>query len=137
VTPAAAAVLGEGWLPGPGATGDNTYSGVIDSPAGGSQIARSGPIQVAGWFIDRTADGWAGADDVEIYLGTLGNGGSLLTHAFFARERPDVAATFGRPDWARSGWSAIVPTTALVPGTNIVSVYAHSPAKGWWYKQVT
>jgi hypothetical protein len=30
-----------------------------------------------------------------------------------------------------------VLTTALVPGTNVVSVYAHSPAKGWWYKQVT
>src|SRR5229473_3788773 len=70
-----------------------------------------------GWFVDRTSDGWAGADDVEIYLGTIGNGGALLTHAFFARHRPDVAATFGRPDWAASSWSAIIPTTALVPGT--------------------
>src|SRR5205823_8845705 len=28
----ASAALGEGWLPGPGAVGDNTYSGVIDIP---------------------------------------------------------------------------------------------------------
>jgi hypothetical protein len=133
----AAPVLGEGWLAGPGAAGDNTYSGVIDAPAVSAPVTSSGAVQMAGWFVDRTADGWAGADDVEIYLGTMGNGGALLTHAFFARARPDVAATFGRADWVASGWSAIVPTTALVPGNNVVSVYAHSPAKGWWYKQVT
>jgi hypothetical protein len=133
----AAPVLGEGWLAGPGAVGANTYSGVIDAPIVGTSLTTSGAVQMAGWFVDRTADGWAGADDVEIYLGTMGNGGALLTHALFARERPDVAATFGRPDWAASGWTAIVPTTALVPGSNVVSVYAHSPAKGWWYSQVT
>jgi hypothetical protein len=133
----AAATLGDGWLAGPGATGANTYSGVVDTPSSGVQITTSGAVQVAGWFLDRTADGWAGADDVEIYLGTMANGGTLLTHAFFARQRPDVAATFGRPDWVASGWLALVPTTALVPGNNLVSVYAHSPAKGWWYKQVT
>jgi hypothetical protein len=118
----AAPVLGDGWLAGPGAVADNTYSGVIDVPAVGAPVTTSGAVQMAGWFVDRTADGWAGADDVEIYLGTIGNGGALLTHAFFARPRPDVAATFGRPDWAASGWSAIVPTTALVPGNNVVSV---------------
>ncbi|MDQ6669306.1 MAG: hypothetical protein M3069_00815 [Chloroflexota bacterium] len=133
----AAPVLGVGWLAGPGAVGDNTYSGVIDAPAVVAPVTTSGAVQLAGWFVDRTADGWAGADDIEIYLGTIGNGGALLTHAFFARPRSDVAATFGRPDWAASGWTAIVPTTALVPGNNVVSVYAHSPAKGWWYKQVT
>lgn len=132
-----AAPLGEGWLAGPGAVGDNTYAGVIDSPVAGLQITRTGAVQLAGWFVDRTAQGWAGADDVEIYLGTLGNGGGLLTHAFFGEDRPDVAATFGHPDWLRSGWTAIVPTNSLVPGTNVLSVYAHSPAKGWWYKQVT
>jgi hypothetical protein len=133
----AAPVLGDGWLAGPGAVGDNTYSGVIDAPVVGALVTTSGAVQMAGWFVDRTADGWAGADDVEIYLGTMGNGGALLTHAFFARDRPDVATAFGRPDWAVSGWSAFVPATALVPGNNVVSVYAHSPAKGWWYKQVT
>jgi hypothetical protein len=132
----AAPVLGDGWLPGPGALGENTYSGVIDAPVAGARVTASGVVQMAGWFVDRTAAGWAGADDLEIYLGTMSNGGTLLTHALFARERPDVAATFGRPDWTASGWSAIAPTTALVPGNNVLSVYAHSPAKGWWYRQV-
>lgn len=134
---AAAPVLGEGWLGGPGAVGDNTYSGVVDAPGAGVQITRPGAIQLAGWFVDRTAEGWSGADDLEIYLGTLGNGGSLLNHALFAEDRPDVAATFGRADWLRSGWTAIVATNSLLPGANVLSVYVHSPAKGWWYKQVT
>src|SRR5205085_4468318 len=93
--------------------------------------------QMAGWFVDRTAEGWAGADDVEIYLGTFGNGGRLLTHALFAQDRPDVATTLGRADWSASGWSASVSSAALQSGLNLVSVYVHSPAKGWWYKQVT
>ncbi|MCA1647895.1 MAG: hypothetical protein LC797_21345, partial [Chloroflexi bacterium] len=134
---ATAAVLGEGWLAGPGAMGDNTYSGVIDSPLTNARLSTAGTIQLSGWFVDRTANGWAGGDDVEIYLGTLGNGGTLLAHAYFARPRPDVAGTFGRPDWVESGWAAIVPTNALLPGANHLSVYAHSPAKGWWYTQVT
>src|SRR5205823_13409362 len=67
----------------------------------------------------------------------MNNGGTLLTHAFFAQDRPDVARAFGRADWGAAGWSAIVPTSALVPGANLISVYAHSPAKGWWYRQVT
>jgi hypothetical protein len=133
---ATAAVLGDGWLPGPGASGDNTYSGIIDAPAADTRIGASGTVQLAGWFVDRTAEGWAGADDIEIYLGTLLNGGTLLTHAYFAQNRPDVAATFGRQDWTRSGWTAIVPTNALLAGENLISVYAHSPAKGWWYRQV-
>lgn len=132
----AAAVLGDGWLAGPGASGDNTYSGVIDAPVANLRVLAPGTIQMAGWFVDRTADGWAGADDVEVFLGTMGNGGSLLAHPFVARDRPDVARAFGRPDWSASGWSAAVPTGMLVPGDNLLSVYAHSPAKGWWYRTV-
>src|SRR6185312_10468487 len=44
---------------------------------------------------------------------------------------------FDRPDWTQSGWSALVSTDALVPGTNVVSIYVHSPAKGWWYRQLS
>jgi hypothetical protein len=137
VAPPAEAVLGDGWLAGPGAVGDNTYSGVVDAPLNNASVTAAGAVRLAGWFVDRTATGWAGADDVEIYLGALGNGGSLLTHAFFAQSRLDVAGTFGRPDWEASGWAAIVPSNALLPGSNLVSIYVHSPAKGWWYKQLS
>jgi hypothetical protein len=131
-----ASALGEGWLPGPGASGDNTYAGVIDAPLGNARVTSSA-VQLGGWFLDRTAEGWAGVDDVEIYLGSMGNGGTLLAHAFHAQERADVAKTFGRGDWTASGWTAIVSTNALVPGANHLSIYAHAPAKGWWYRQVT
>jgi hypothetical protein len=136
-TPIAPALaLGEGWLPGPGASGANTYIGVIDAPAMGARV-NTPAVQLAGWFVDTSAQGWAGADDIEIFLGTLGNGGTMLAHAFLAQDRPDVAQTFGRPDWLASGWTAIVPTNALLPGANRLSIYAHSPMKGWWYRQVT
>src|SRR5207248_11771945 len=48
-----AAVLGEGWLPGPGASGNSTYSGIIDAPATGTSVAGMGVVQLAGWFLDR------------------------------------------------------------------------------------
>jgi hypothetical protein len=109
---------GRGWsrLAGrPGATGDNTtYAGVIDAPLNDARLIRTGSLQLAGWFLDRTATGWAGADDIEISVGTMGNGGSLVTHALFAEERPDVASAFDRPDWRRSGWSAAVSSNARV-----------------------
>jgi hypothetical protein len=89
-----------------------------------------------GWFVDRTAQGWAGADTVEIFLGVMGNGGTPLAHAFFAQDRPDVAAALGDPYWAASGWSALIPASQIPPGAQVLSVYAHSPATGWWYRQV-
>jgi hypothetical protein len=131
------ATVGPGWLAGPGATGDNTsYAGVIDAPLNEARISSSGAVQLAGWFLDRTATGWAGADDVEIFAGTMGDGGSLLTHALFAAQRADVASAFDRPDWLPSGWSAAVSSNALLHGLNVLWVYAHTPAKGWWYLQL-
>ena len=132
----AVALVGEGWTTGPGALGENTYSGVIDAPIPNAQITRPGALQLAGWIVDRRADGWAGIDDVEIFLGTMNNGGTLLANAYFAQNRPDVSAALGRSDWLASGWSAIVSTNALVPGDNPLSIYVHSPANGWWYRQV-
>jgi hypothetical protein len=132
-----AAQAGDGWLRGPGATGDSTFTGAIDAPAMNRRITTPGALQLAGWVVDRTAEGWAGVDDVEIFLGSLGNGGAVLANALFAQDRPDVARALGRPDWTAAGWSAAVSTNALVPGDNVISMYAHSPAKGWWYRQVT
>ena len=133
---AVAAPTLEGWLPGPGAAGDNTYLGAIDAPSEAAAFGQPGTIRVSGWFVDRTARGWAGADDVEVFLGVMQNGGTLLAHAAFIQPRPDVAAFLGEPFWAAAGWSASVPTGALPPGTSMLSVYAHTPNKGWWYRPV-
>jgi hypothetical protein len=123
------------WTPGPGAAGDNTYAGFIDVPPANSQVA-TGNFQVAGWFVDTTAQGWAGADDVQVFQGTMDGDGKMLARALFAQSRPDVAAALGNPFWAASGFTATIPAGALPTGGQTLSVYAHTPAKGWWYKQV-
>jgi hypothetical protein len=124
-----------GWQAGPGAVLDNTYDGYIDTPAGGATVS-SGGLTVAGWFVDKTAQGWAGADDVQIWLGAMDGGGRMLAKALFAQNRPDVAAATGNPYWAASGFSAGIGGGQVPTGQQTLSVYAHTPAKGWWFKQV-
>src|ERR687888_281581 len=67
-----------GWQPGPGAVQDNTYQGFIDQPTSGATVPGSGSFLVSGWFVDTTAQGWAGADDVQVWLGKMGGGGAKL-----------------------------------------------------------
>ena len=123
------------WTPGPGGMLDNTYTGFIDLPAMNATVP-TGDFTVAGWFVDKTAEGWAGADDVQIWQGTMDGGGKMLTKAVFAQSRPDVGAATGNPFWAASGFGGVVPAGALSTGSQTLSVYAHTPGKGWWFKQV-
>ncbi len=123
------------WTAGPGAILDPTYDGFIDIPNLNSTVPTGG-FTVAGWFVDKTAEGWAGADDVQIWQGTMDGGGKMLAKAVFAQGRPDVAAATGNPYWAASGFGGVVPTGALSTGNQTLSVYVHTPGKGWWYKQV-
>src|SRR5437016_7680811 len=81
-----------GWQPGPGAVLDNTYDGFIDVPSAGATVPGSGSFSVAGWFVDTTAQGWAGADDIQVWLGTMDGGGQMLAKALLGQNRPDVAA---------------------------------------------
>lgn len=133
--PAAVAAQVTTWTGGPGAILDPTYDGFIDAPTNGATVSSSG-FTVRGWFVDRTAQGWAGADDVQIWQGTMDGGGKLLAKALFAQNRPDVASALGNPYWAASGFSGNVGSGALGAGQQTISVYAHTPGKGWWYKQV-
>src|SRR6476660_9281788 len=71
------------WTPGPGADGDNTYSGFIDVPPADATVPTVN-FQVAGWYVDTTAQGWAGAEDVQFFQGTMDGGGKMLAKAFFA-----------------------------------------------------
>ena len=132
--PAAADVVTT-WTGGPGAAGDSTYAGYIDVPAANATVPIGGFV-VAGWFVDNTAQGWAGADDVQVFQGTMDGGGKMLAKANFAQSRPDVAAAMGNPFWAASGFTALVPPSSLSTGPQTLSVYAHTPGKGWWYEQV-
>jgi hypothetical protein len=124
------------WAPGPAAAADNsTLAGVIDQPAAGASVV-TGNLQLSGWFVDLSAQGWAGADDVEIFLGSMEGGGRPLGHAQATQDRPDVAASLKNPFWSQSGWTANVSTATLPLGPTTLSVYVHTPGKGWWQRQV-
>ncbi len=122
------------WTAGPNAILDPTYAGFIDVPAMNATVP-TGNFTVAGWFVDQTAQGWAGADDIQVWQGTMDGGGKMLASAVFAQSRPDVASALGNPFFAGSGFSAVIPAGALATGPQTLSVYAHTPGKGWWYKQ--
>jgi hypothetical protein len=51
-------------------------------------------------------------------------------------ERFDVASALGNPYWTKSGFEATVPAGALQPGNVSLTVYVHSPGKGWWWKDI-
>ena len=126
------------WMPGPEAvdSGAAFIQGVIDSPASGASAPTDAPLQISGWIVDQTAEGWSGIDDVQVYLGSMGGGGSMLAKGRVGESRPDVAAATGNPYWASAGFDATVPPGAIPPGGATLSVYAHTPAKGWWFQQV-
>jgi hypothetical protein len=124
------------WTAGPNAVGDDTFAGFIDTPVSGSTVTRNSPVIVQGWVVDRTAQGWTGIDDVQIYLGLQDQGGSLVTHATIGQRRDDVAAALGNSFWAGAGFSASFSDGSLAVGSNLLIVYAHTPDKGWWYKQL-
>jgi hypothetical protein len=135
VSPAAA--QSAGWQQGPGAILDNTYSGFIDVPSNGSTVPGSGPFTVAGWFVDTTAQGWAGADNMQVWLGTMEGGGHMIAQGIVAQSRPDVATALGNPYYAASGFSASVNGSSVPSGAQTLNVYLHTGGKGWWFKTVS
>lgn len=124
-----------GWQPGPGAPEDaaSTRSGFIDIPTGSATEPAGRTFLIAGWFVDSTAEGWAGADDVQVYSGPMGAGGTLLARGLVGQNRPDVGAALNNPFWSASGWSAAV---AVPAGTTTLLVYLHTPGKGWWFRHL-
>ncbi len=126
-----------GWSPGPNATGENTYDGYIDFPPAGASMPANQGILLNGWVVDKTAQGWAGIDEVHLYDGRAGEGGTFITRGVPALDRPDVGLALGNGYWAASGFMFAIPPNTLQQGTRTLTVYARSPAKGWWSKQVT
>jgi len=136
VMAAPAAAQSAGWQPGPGAILDNTYTGYIDVPISGATVPGTGQFGLSGWFVDTTAQGWAGADHAEVWLGTMDGGGKKLADAIVAQNRPDVAAAMGNPYYAASGINAIIPGSSVPGGPQTLNLYVHTGGKGWWYKSV-
>src|SRR5438105_5808057 len=126
-----------GWQGGPGAILDNTYDGFVDSPSNGGTVPGSGSFLVSGWFVDKQAQGWAGADDMQVFVGQMGSGGTMIAHGIVAQNRPDVGAALGNPFWSASGFFATVAGSSVPGGSQTLNVYIHTAGKGWWFKSVT
>src|SRR5260370_18717561 len=94
--PAASAQAG-GWQPGPGGALDNTYAGFVDVPSNGATVPGSGSFPVVGWFSDSTAQGWAGADDVQVWLGSMDSGGGIPPKEAFSLPPPHHQCRSGHP----------------------------------------
>ena len=135
-SPAAAQQAGSGWQPGPDSVLDNTYTGFIDQPSGGGTVPGSGSFALTGWFVDQTAQGWAGADQGQVWLGTMDGGGKMLAQLNIAQSRPDVANALGNPFYAASGFNAVVQGSSVPGGAQTLNVYMHTPGKGWWFESV-
>jgi hypothetical protein len=91
----AAADASSPWTGGPNAVRDDTFVGAIDTPGSGSTVTRNSRVVVQGWIVDRTADGWTGIDDVQIYRGLQGRG---MNSSWLAR-----ASAFVETTWPRAG----------------------------------
>jgi hypothetical protein len=73
---------------------------------------------------------------VQLFLGTMANGKSL-GHGAIGLARPDVGSALGNPYWSAAGWRAIVDSGTVPSGQDTLSVFVHTPSKGWWSLQVT
>jgi hypothetical protein len=124
------------WLPGPNALGDaSPYAGAIDQPSAGAAVAAFRPLEISGWVVDTSAQGWSGIDGVDVWDGPMELGGHKVASASIQLSRPDVASALGNPFFTSSGFSAIVPAGSLPQGPAFWDVYVHTPSKGWWYTQ--
>jgi hypothetical protein len=133
---AAAADAASPWTPGPNASGDDTYVGFIDTPLAGATVTPNSTVVISGWAVDQTAAGWSGIDDMQVYLGLQDQGGTLVVRGSVGAPRADVASATGNPAWTNSGFTASFSQASLGVGSNLLTVYIHTPDKGWWYKQL-
>lgn len=104
----------------------------VDVPALEEQIANGQTVLVAGWAADTSGPG-TGINGVHVYVDVgADSGGAEIGIAAYGRARPDVAAAFGRPEWANSGYDLEWPVSGLAPGAHTLYVYAHSSATDEW-----
>src|ERR1051326_6083518 len=110
LAPVAGVQAVETWSPGPDAPTDapSSFEGSIDSPVNGASLAADRTFHVSGWVVDETAQGWTGVDDLHVYLGLAGAGGTFLARGTLGLDRPDVVESTGNAYWAASGFDATI-----------------------------
>jgi hypothetical protein len=96
----------------------------VDNPAAGQTVAPN--FRVQGWAIDTTATGTTGLDSVHVFIDGPADRGSVVGIADSA-PRPDVAESFGRPDWLSSGFA--IEAMGIEPGQHTLYVYAFNSSR--------
>jgi len=126
------------WAGGPGAAGDNSYVGRIETPRARQSLSGGANLLVSGWAVDTTARGWAGFDSMEVWTGTKdGGSGKKLADGTVGLSRPDIADALGG-SYGNSGFNAVVQSSALsgMTGSQTLNVYLHTASKGWWFRSI-
>jgi hypothetical protein len=97
---------------------------VIDTPSGGSRLARDQPFTVAGWAADLDDDLRTGVDAVHVWAYPVAGGDPIFVGlAALGGARPDVAAVYGRR-FTKTGYG--VTGTGLPAGDYDLAVFAWS-----------
>jgi len=112
----------------------NSIIGRIEAPRARQNINVGANLLVSGWAVDTTATGWAGISGVEVWNGAKPSGTKLATGTV-GLARTDVADFLGA-NFTNSGFTAIVPSTALKAGALTLTVYLITPNKGSYLRTV-
>ncbi|MDQ3349330.1 MAG: hypothetical protein M3545_15355, partial [Acidobacteriota bacterium] len=95
----------------------------LDAPGAGTV---SSSFTISGWALDLAVSSGTGVDAIHVHAYKNPGSGTppqFLGTAAYGTSRGDVAAAFGRPQFAPSGYS--LPVT-LTPGTYEIVVFARS-----------
>jgi hypothetical protein len=107
----------------------------VDAPRDDQRVLIGEKLSLHGWVLDTAATGWPGIDEVHVYQGTAAD--TFLGRAQYGVERRDVADHFMNEGWKNSGFTFTVETANTGAGPVTLTVYAHTPLRGWWSKSVT
>lgn len=91
----------------------------VDQADGDTIVAVGGTLLVRGWAADPDSDPGSPVARVEVRID-----GTSVGDATLGLSRPDIAAFWGRPDFANGGWELAVGLAGLPEGTHTVTVEA-------------
>ncbi|MFQ5776656.1 MAG: putative Ig domain-containing protein [Terriglobia bacterium] len=91
----------------------------VDQADGDTIVPVGGTLLVRGWAADPDSDPGSPVARVEVQID-----GTSVGDATLGLSRPDIAAFWGRPDFALGGWELAVGLASLPEGTHTVTVTA-------------
>ena len=101
----------------------------IDTPKANESV--NGVFTLAGWAIETSSTNSTGITAIHIYDGPANGAANFIGQATYGISRPDVAAYYGKANFANSGFSTQINTSKLSNGTHTLYVYAYNYTQGW------